>query len=111
MLTLSGGRSSRGSGMRRSISRAGCMSVVMLVLSGAGADDLPQRRVVHVHLHSVDFVPRKAKPFEFALERGLVLRLVDGDDEAAEHVDPHLLECGVNAFEHGGSVALQLVAR
>src|SRR5690348_10944544 len=80
--TLSGGRSSRGKGMRRSISRTVWPRLVTsdppAMLSGAGADHLLQRGMIQVHLDLVHFVPRKPETLELALERGLALRLVDG---------------------------------
>src|SRR6185295_2653113 len=106
-LTLSGGRSSRGSGMRRSICRAGWVSVVTGYSpwpSGLGGDDVLQGGVVQVHLHGMDFIPRKTESLEFALECGLVVRLVDGHDEAAEHIHPHLFKPGLLALQDGTSV-------
>src|SRR5579859_3427305 len=70
-----------------------------------------QRSVVHVDLYGVDFIPGEPEPFEFTLESGLVIGLIDGHDEATEHVHPHLLKSGVHAFEDRSSVALEFVAR
>jgi hypothetical protein len=67
--------------------------------------------MVHMDLHGVDLIPRKAESLEFAFESGLVVGLVDGHDEAVEHVDPHLLKRGVNALEDWRRVSLEFVPR
>src|SRR6266550_8821653 len=82
---------------------------ILPISSGARGNDLLERGVVHVDLYGVDFIPWEPESFKFALEYTLVLGLVDSHDEAAEHVDPHLLKRGVNTLQDRSSVALKLL--
>jgi len=103
---LSGGRSSRGSGMRCSVMTP---SWVRLLVGGRG--DLLERRPVAADLDFVDFVPREAEALELTLERGLISGLVHRHDEAGEHVDVHVLELGVRALQNRRGIRLEFLSR
>ena len=71
-LALSGGRSSRGSGMRRVSSREWPFNVVTLLSSRGfrrSGDHLLQCGAVHRDLDLVHFVPWEAEALELTLER------------------------------------------